>query len=133
LEISPLTTVAVAATVVFALLLAARARRRQGHITKAAATTEIAIAGMLSVNVAAMLGFGWWIASILIHDGVMIVELGICAALIAVLALVTGRALALKRRGKLTLAAGLLAVAALPSIAIYLFLLYLDSNPINMR
>ena len=69
----------------------------------------------------------------LFYDGVMVVELAICAALISVLALTTGGALALRRRGKTGSAVALLAVTALPTLAAFGFLIYLDANPIDWR
>ena len=134
LEISPLLIIFGVTAVMFGVLVAIQARKRRGqNYTDAGEATEIGIAGLLSVNIAGMLGLVWFVASILVYDGVMIVELGICAVLIAVLALTTGGALALKHRRKTTAAAALLSVAALPTIAVYAFLLYLGIHPIDMR
>ena len=95
--------------------------------------TGIVVAALASINVAGMLGLGWFAVVMLIHDGVMVVELAICAVPMAVLALATAGAFALRRRGKTGAAVALLAVAALPTLAVFGFLLYLDSHPIDWR
>lgn len=113
------------------MLLIRGARGRPGPGTGKA--TEILSSGLASINVVGALGLVWFAARLLFYDGLMIVELAICAGLIAVLAMVTGGAFALKRRGKTNAAIAVLAVVALPTIAAFGFLLYLDSNPIDMR
>ncbi len=94
-------------------------------------STEIVVVALASINIAGMLGLGWFAAVTLFYDGVMAVELAICAILMSVLGLITGGAFAFKRRGKARAAVALLAVAALPTMAVFGFLLYLDSHPID--
>ncbi|MCF8533000.1 MAG: hypothetical protein K9G48_08360 [Reyranella sp.] len=95
--------------------------------------TGIAVAALASINIAGILGLGWFAVAMLISDGVMVVELAICAVPTVVLALTTGGAFALWRRGKTGAAIALLAVAALPTLAVVGFLLYLHSHPIDWR
>jgi len=134
LDLSPLLIIAGAGGLIFAILLIFGARGRQGRISPGTGkATEIIVAGLASINLAGVLGLGWFAAVMLFYDGVMVVELAICAGLIAALAMLTAGAFALKRRGKTRTAVALLAVAALPTIAVYGFLLYLGSHPIDMR
>ncbi|MBR0645144.1 hypothetical protein [Plastoroseomonas hellenica] len=134
MDISPLLVTFGACAVIFAILLHSGARGRRGRIPPGTGkSTEIVVAGLTSVNIAGVLGLLWFAAAMLVYDGVMVVELVICAVLIAVLAMTTGGAFALKRHRKIKAAVALLAVAALPAIAVYGFLLYLDSHPIDMR
>ncbi len=91
------------------------------------------VAALASINVAGFLGLGWFASKVVFHDGVMWVELAICAVPMAVLALTTIGGLALRRRGHSGAAIALLAVAALPTLAAFGFLLYLDRNPIDWR
>jgi hypothetical protein len=51
----------------------------------------------------------------------------------AVLAAITGGAFALRRSGRIGATIGLLGLSALPTIAVYGFLLYLVSHPIDWR
>ncbi|CAN7265573.1 hypothetical protein LJR090_001885 [Bosea sp. LjRoot90] len=111
------------------MIRGARERRASGT----GKATEILASGLASINIAGALGLGWLAARMLFYDGLMVVELAICAGLIAALAIVTGGAFALKRRGRTKAAIAVLTVAALPTIAVFGFLLYLDSNPIDMR
>lgn len=134
MEISPLLIIFGVGAAMFALLLMLGARARRGGISPdAGKAAEIVFAGLAAINIAGVLGFLWFAARMLVHDGVMVVELAICAVPIAVLTMITGGAFALKRRGKAKAAAALLVVGALPTIAAYGFLLYLDSHPIDMR
>lgn len=94
---------------------------------------RIGAAALASMNIAGVLGLGWFAIKTLRNDGVMVVELSICAGLMAVLAAITAGGFALERRGKSRGAVALLAVAALPTIAVFGFLLYLDANPIDWR
>jgi len=123
---SPLLILLGAAGVIFALLLKLGAGRRGD-------TGNIVIAALAAVNIAGVLGLGWAAAVMLFYDGVMIVELSICAGLMAVLAALTGSAFALGRRGRIGGAVALMAAGALPTIAVYGLLLYLDFNPIDWR
>ncbi|MDP1840218.1 MAG: hypothetical protein Q8N31_00920 [Reyranella sp.] len=91
------------------------------------------VAALASINIAGVLGLAWFAAVMLFYDGVMVVELAICAVLISVLALITWGGLALRRRGHSGAAIALLAVTALPTLAVFGFLLYLDRNPIDWR
>ncbi len=91
------------------------------------------VAALASINVTGFLGLGWFASKVVFHDGVMWVELAICAIPMAVLALTTIGGLALRRRGHSGTAIVLLAVAALPTLAAFGFLLYLDRNPIDWR
>jgi hypothetical protein len=90
-------------------------------------------ATLASINIAGVLGLAWFAARMLFYDGVMVVELAICAGLMAILAAITAGGFALKRRGMTRAAIVLLAVAAVPTIATFGFLLYLDSHPIDWR
>lgn len=120
--------------VVFAILLIAGARARAGRTSPGTGKAmEIAVAGLASTNLAGVLGLAWFAAAMLVSDGIMVVEHGICAVLIVIVAMITAGAFALKRRGKTRSAVVLLAVAALPTIAAYGFLLYLGTHPIDMR
>ena len=110
----------------FALLLAFDPGGRR-------APMEIVVAASASTNIAGVLGLGWFAIKTLLQDGVMVVELSICAGLMAVLAAITAGGFALKRRSKSGGAVALLAVAALPTIAVFGFLLYLDRHPIDWR
>lgn len=91
------------------------------------------VAALASINVAGFLGLAWFAYKVVFHDGLMWVELAICAVPMAVLALATWGGLALRRRGHAGVAIALLAVAALPTLAAFGFLLYLDRNPIDWR
>jgi hypothetical protein len=127
LEVSPLLILFVIAVVSFAFLL-------NGRITPPSnKATEIAVAGLASINIAGAIGLVWLVVEMLIHDGVMVLEILSCLVLIAILAGFTAGALALKRRGKTKTAIVLLAVAALPMLFVYGFLVYLDFNPIDWR
>ena len=93
----------------------------------------IAVAGLAAINGAGAVGLAWWAATILIYDGVLIEELTICAVLIPLLAAITAGGLALDRRGGSKSAVALLTLAALPIVAIYGLLFYLDAHPIAWR
>ena len=110
----------------FALLLAFGAGGRRAPV-------EIVAAALASMNIAGVLGLGWFVAEMLLDDGVMVVELSICAGLMAVLAAITAGGFALERRGKSGAAVALFAIAAVPTIAVLGFLLYLDGHPIDWR
>jgi len=134
LEISPLLVNLGAGGVIFAILLIVDARGRRSSISPGSGQAiEIVVAGLASINIAGVLGLLWFAALMLYYDGIMAAEHVICAVLIAFLAIITGGAAALKRRNKTRSAVALLAVAALPTIAAYGFLLYLASNSIDMR
>lgn len=110
------------------------ARGRLDRIDRGAGkATEIVFAGLASINISGMFGLGWFVAVLLIYDGVMFVELTICTIFMVVLALITAGAFLLRHRGKTNAAVALLAVAALPTIASYGFMIYLDTHPIDMR
>lgn len=100
------------------------------HSSKAMAS---AVFGLSAVNIAGVIGLSWLAAGMLGTDVLMVFELGICAALIALLMAFTIGGLALRHRGKEVAAVALPAVVALPTLAVYGFLLYLDSHPIDMR
>lgn len=100
---------------------------------RAGKTPEIVFAGLAAINISGMFGLGWFVAVLLIYDGVMFVELTICAILMVVSAVITAGAFLLRHRGKISAAVALLAVAALPTIASYGLLIYLDTHPIDMR
>lgn len=95
--------------------------------------SRFVVAALASINIAGFLGLAWFAYKVVFHDGVMWVELAICAVPMAVLALTTWGGLALRRRGHSGAAVALLAVTALPTLAALGFLLYLDSNPIDWR
>jgi hypothetical protein len=127
LEISPLLILFVLAVVAFALLL-------RGRITPTSnKATEIAVAGLTSINITGAIGLVWFIAEMLFYDGVMVPEILSCLVLMAILAGFTAGALALKRRGKTKTAFVLLAITALPMLFVYGFLVYLELNPIDWR
>lgn len=131
---SPLLINLCAGAAIFAILLARYAQGRRARPSLAAGKAMGTLfAALASVNLTGALGLAWFATTMLIHDGVMVVELAICAGLIAVLVLATAGAFALRRRDRNRAAIALLALAALPTIAGYAFLLYLDSNPIDMR
>ncbi len=111
---------------IFALLLVLGADERR----RRAGTT---VAALASMNVAGILGLGWFVAGILIYDGVMVIELLMCAGLMAFLAAITAGGFALEHRGITRTAIALLAVAAVPTIVAFGFLLYLDGHPIDWR
>lgn len=120
--------------VIFAFLLKTMAGGRRGRgAARHRRATEIAIAGLAAIAVTGALGLCWFAASMLYHDGVMIVELLICASLIVLLAAIVAGGFALRHHGMAKAAVALLAVAAVPTIAVCGFLLYLDNHPIDMR
>jgi hypothetical protein len=87
----------------------------------------------ISITIAGMFGLGWLATGMLAYDGVMVMELSICAALMALLAAITTGGLALDRRGRTKAAIALLSVGAIPTLAVYGFLVYLEFNPIDWR
>ncbi|WP_422029742.1 hypothetical protein [Reyranella sp.] len=96
-------------------------------------TPDIFVAGLAAVNIAGILGLGWLVLEMLIHDGVMVLEILSCVVAMALLAGTTAGALALERRGRKRIAIALSGVTALPAILVYGFLVYLDLNPIDWR
>lgn len=91
------------------------------------------IATLAAANIAGALGLLWFVAQTLHYDGVMMLELLLSAAAIAVLAGITAGGLTLDRHGKAVAAHGLLAITAVPTFATFGFLFYLDANPIDWR
>jgi cytochrome bd-type quinol oxidase subunit 2 len=131
---SPLLTILCAAVVIFAVLLIRGTKRQvRQRPSDTGKGKTIAIAALAAINIAAILGLAWFAATILFYDGLMIIELLICAGLIAVLGTATIAAFTLRRRSRFWLALTVLATTALPTIAVYGFLLYLDHHPIDMR
>ena len=96
-------------------------------------TPDIFVAGLAALNIAGILGLGWLVLEMLIHDGVMVLEILSCVVAMALLAGTTAGALALERRGRKRIAIALSGVTALPAILVYGFLVYLDANPIDWR
>ena len=123
---SPLLILLIAAVVTFVLL------RRFGPDPRRNAT-DIIVAGLVAVNIAGVLGLGWFVVEMLIHDGVMVLEILSCVVAMSLLAGTTAGALALKRRGRKKTAVILSGITALPAIFVYGFLVYLDLNPIDWR
>lgn len=123
---SPLLILLIAAVVTFVLL------RRFGPDPRRNAT-DIIVAGLVAVNIAGVLGLGWFVVEMLIHDGVMVLEILSCVVAMSLLAGTTAGALALKRRGRKKAAVILSGITALPAIFVYGFLVYLDLNPIDWR
>ncbi len=123
---SPLLLLLIAAVVTFVLL------RRFGPDPRRNAT-DIIVAGLVAVNIAGVLGLGWFVVEMLIHDGVMVLEILSCVVAMSLLAGTTAGALALKRRGRKKTAVILSGITALPAIFVYGFLVYLDLNPIDWR
>jgi len=95
--------------------------------------TSIFVAGLAAVNIAGVLGLGWFVVEMLIHDGVMVLEILSCVVAMSLLAGTAAGALALKRRGRTKAAVGLSGITALPTIFVYGFLVYLNLNPIDWR
>lgn len=134
MDISPLFILLCVGGLTFAAQLFLRARKRRSRTSpERSKAAENLVAGLVSVNVAGMFGLGWLAMAILDQDGVMEVELAICAGLIAAMALITLVALAFKRRRRIRTALAMLAAVALPTIALCGFLLYIDNHPIDMR
>ena len=123
---SPLLILLMAAVVAFLLLL------KFGMDTWRN-VTDIFIAGLAAVNSAGVLGLGWFVIEILIHDGVMTLEMLSCVVAMSLLAGTAAGALLLKRRGRKKTAIILSGVTALPAIFVYGFLVYLELNPIDWR
>jgi apolipoprotein N-acyltransferase len=96
-------------------------------------TPDIFVAGLAAVNIASILGLGWFALEMLIHDGVMVLEILSCVVAMSLLAGSTAGALALQRRGRKKMAIILSGVTALPAVFVYGFLVYLDANPIDWR
>jgi hypothetical protein len=117
------------------LTLAAFLAHRAGvqATTGTSRAIQTIITGLAATNLTAMLGLTWFAATMLYYDGVMVVELLLCAAAIAALAIVTLGGFALMRRSRSIGAIALMLVGALPTILIFGFLFYLDSHPIDMR
>ncbi len=93
----------------------------------------IAVAALAAINLAGIAALAWFAVHMLVHDGVMAIELSMCAGVMALLAAITAGGVALQRRGRAGAAIVLLALAAVPTIAAFGFLLYLDSHPIDWR
>ena len=123
---SPLLILLIAAVVAFVLLLKFGPDPRRN-------ATDIFIAGLAAVNIAGVLGLAWFVVEMLIHDGVMVLEILSCVVAMSLLAGTTAGALALKRRGRKKTAIILSGVTALPAIFVYGFLVYLELNPIDWR
>ena len=123
---SPLLILLMAAVVAFLLLL-------KFGMDPWRNVTDIFIAGLAAVNSAGVLGLGWFVIEILIHDGVMVLEMLSCVVAMSLLAGTAAGALLLKRRGRKKTAIILSGVTALPAIFVYGFLVYLELNPIDWR
>ncbi|MDO8976263.1 hypothetical protein [Reyranella sp.] len=123
---SPLLILLIAAVVAFVLLLKFGPDPRRN-------ATDFFIAGLAAVNIAGVLGLAWFVVEMLIHDGVMVLEMLSCVVAMSLLAVTTAGALLLKRRGRKKTAIILSGVTALPAIFVYGFLVYLDANPIDWR
>ena len=123
---SPLLILLGAAAVSFILLLRSGTEGRRD-------ATDIVAAGLAAVNSAGVLGLGWFVIEMLIHDGVMALEMLSCVVAMSLMAGTTAGALALKRRGRKRTAIILSGVTALPTIFVYGFLVYLELNPIDWR
>jgi TRAP-type C4-dicarboxylate transport system permease small subunit len=123
---SPLLILLIAAVAAFVLLLKFGPDPRRN-------ATDIIVAGLVAVNIAGVLGLGWFVVEMLIHDGVMVLEILSCVVAMSLLAGTTAGALALKRRGRNKTAIILSGVTALPAIFVYGFLVYLNANPIDWR
>lgn len=123
---SPLLILLIAAVVAFVLLLKFGPDPRRK-------ATDIIVAGLVAVNIAGVLGLGWFVVEMLIHDGVMVLEILSSVVAMSLLAGTTVGALALKRRGRNKTAIILSGVTALPAIFVYGFLVYLNANPIDWR
>lgn len=123
---SPLLILLITAVVAFVLLLKFGPDPRRK-------ATDIIVAGLVAVNIAGVLGLGWFVVEMLIHDGVMVLEMLICVVGMSLLAGTTVGALLLKRRGREKTAIVLSGVTALPAIFVYGFLVYLNANPIDWR
>lgn len=95
--------------------------------------TDIVVTALAAVNISGVLGLGWFVVEMLLHDGVMALEILSCVVAMVLLAGTTAGALTLKRRGRKKTAIILSGVTALPTIFVYGFLVYLDANPIDWR
>jgi len=132
LQISPLLLIFAAAIATFVLLQAFGGR--QGLTAPNAGKVAQVVAALLaSINIAGVVGLVWFAAGMLTHDGVMVIELSICAGLIAILVSLTACGVLLARRGMSGGGLTLLAVGSLPTLFVYAFLVYLDFNPIDWR
>jgi len=123
---SPLLVLLAAGVLAFVLLLRSKSGGRRD-------TTNIILSGLAAVNIAGVLGLGWFVVEMLIHDGVMVLEISSCVVAMSLLAGTTAGALALERRSRRKTAVILSGVTALPAIFVYGFLVYLDVNPIDWR
>lgn len=88
---------------------------------------------LASINSAGAVGLLWFAGGMLTHDGVMVIELSICAGLVALLVGLTACGVLLGRRGMNGAALGLLTIGAVPTLLVCGFLLYLEFNPIDWR
>lgn len=132
MEISPLFLIFAAAIATFALLRAFGGW--QGPTASAAGkAAQVVPAVLASINIAGVVGLVWFAAGMLANDGVLVVELSICAGLMVALVSLTACGVLLGRRGLNGGALTLLTVAAVPTLFAYGFLLYLDLNPIDWR
>lgn len=94
---------------------------------------QIAVAVLAAIDAAAIVGLVWFAAKMLGDESVMVVEVSVCAGLAAVLAGLIWGGMALHRRGRTGAAIAVLAVGAVPTLAVIGFLLYLEANPIDWR
>jgi hypothetical protein len=131
LTVLPHILIVATAVVVFALLFHRAELWRASD--QASRTSVIIVASLTSINIAGALGLAWFATVMLFYDGIMIIELGICVGLMVALAITTTCGFMLSRHGRERAALALLALAAVPTILVYAFLIYLDGHPIDMR
>ena len=123
-----------AGVLAFVMLLVFATRERRGRIDdKRSKAVDVIIAGLAAINSSGLFGLGWFALVLVVNDGMMFVELSICAALFTFLALFTGSGVALANSGKVRTAIALLSVSALPTFVAFGFLIYLDAYPIDWR
>ncbi len=115
------------------LLVFAARKRRDCIEYKASKAMDMVIASLAAINISGLFGLGWFALVMLVYDGVMFVELSICATLFTVLALFTGGGVALARRHKKRTAIALLIAGAMPTLMAYGFWIYLEIHPIDWR
>jgi hypothetical protein len=94
---------------------------------------RILVTTATTINIAGVLGLGWFVAGMLVYDSVLVLEILGCLVLMALLAAITAGGLALNRRGKTKTAIALLSVGVVPTAVVYGFLVYLEINPIDWR
>lgn len=132
MQISPLLLIFAAAITTF-VLLQAFGWRRGLTAPDTGKAAQVVVALLASINIAGVVGLVWFAAGMLTHDGLMVIELSICAGLIAILVSLTACGVLLGRRGMSGGGLTLLAVGSLPTLFVYGFLVYLDFNPIDWR